>query len=209
MTTAAALLAGSAELGRSLAKHPFVVAAGDGTLASDAFDRWLVEDYFYVVEFRRFLALLAAAAPTEEVRDLLLAALVPLRAELELFRTQAAARQLSLCVEPAPTTLGYASYLHASLLDGFEVALAVLYGAEKAYYDAWAPLRACAQANSPYWPFINNWSAPEFGVWVEELAAALDRVTPLGPTSGQRRAFSRVLRLELRFWNGVHVGDGW
>jgi hypothetical protein len=31
----------------------FVVAAGDATLASDAFDRWLVEDYFYVVEFRR------------------------------------------------------------------------------------------------------------------------------------------------------------
>lgn len=207
MSTSATLLADSAALWNSLTRHPFVLAAGAGTLPAAAFDRWLVEDYHYVVEFRRFLARLAAGAPDEAIRNLLLEALVPLRAELELFRGQAAARQLDLATDPGLTTLGYASYLHAALLDGFEVGLTVLYGAEQAYYDAWLAVRASAEAASPYWPFIDNWSAPAFGAWVDELASALDRVSPTGPSPAQRRGFARVVRLELRFWDAVHVGE--
>lgn len=183
--------------------HPFVRQAADGTLPPEAFDRWLVEDHHFVVAFRRFLGGLAALAPEEEARDLLTGALVPLQAELDLFRAEAAARGLDLGGEPSPTTLGYSSFLVASLLDGWRIALSVLYGAEKAYFDAWSVVRAAAEASSPYWSFIDNWSSPAFGVWVDDLAALVER------HGLDEVAFDRVVRFELRFWDAVHRGEGW
>lgn len=208
MSAAQTLLAGQADRWAELVRHPFVTATADGSLPPEVFDRWLVEDHAYVVEFRRFLAALVALAPDEPGRDLLAGALGPLQAELDLFRAEAARRGLPLTGEPGPTTLGYSSYLHASLLDGLPVALAVLFGAEKAYYDAWAAVRAGAAA-SAYRPFVQNWSSPEFGAWVDDLGELLDRVCPDGPTGAQRTAFDRVVRFELRFWDAVHTGEHW
>lgn len=184
--------------------HPFVHAAADGTLAPEAFDRWLVEDHHFVVGFRRFLARLVELAPDEDARDLLAAAQVPLQAELDLFRAEAGKRGLDLGAEPSPTTLGYTSFLLAAPADGWPVALTVLYGAEKAYFDAWSVVRATAERSSPYWSFIDNWSSPAFGAWVDDLAALVDR---LAPDPAVDRALERVVRFELRFWDAVHRGE--
>lgn len=186
--------------------HPFVHAAADGTLAPEAFDRWVVEDHHFVVGFRRFLARLVELAPDEDARDLLAAAQVPLQAELDLFRAEAGKRGLDLGAEPSPTTLGYTSFLLAAPADGWPVALAVLFGAEKAYFDAWSVVRAKAERSSPYWSFIDNWSSPAFGAWVDDLAALVDR---LAPDPAVDRALERVVRFELRFWDAVHRGEAW
>ena len=183
--------------------HPFVAGAADGSLSEEAFGRWLVEDHHFVVGFRRFMARLVELAPDEAARDLLSGALVPLQAELDLFRAEAAARHLDLDAEPGPTTLGYTSFLLASTADGFATAVTVLYGAEKAYFDAWSAVRRKAEASSPYWPFIDNWSSPAFGAWVEEVGALVDR------TGRDDLAFDRVVRFELRFWDAVHRGERW
>jgi thiaminase/transcriptional activator TenA len=186
--------------------HPFVRAAADGTLPRQSFDRWLVEDHHFVVGFRRFLARLVELAPDEAARDLLAGAQVALQAELDLFRAQAETRGLDLTAEPGPTTLGYTSFLLAAPADGWPVALTVLYGAEKAYYDAWSTVRAEAEASSPYWSFIDNWSSPAFGAWVDDLAGL---VATLPPSPETDRAFDRVVRFELRFWDAVHRGEEW
>lgn len=183
--------------------HPFVAAAADGSLAPEAFERWLVEDHHFVVGFRRFLARLVELAPDEPARDLLAGALVPLQAELDLFRREAVARGLDLAAEPGPTTLGYTSFLLASAADGWRTALTVLYGAEQAYFDAWSAVRRRAEASSPYWPFIDNWSSPAFGAWVDDLAALVER------HGRDDAAFERVVRFELRFWDAVHRGETW
>lgn len=183
--------------------HPFVAAAADGTLPEEAFERWLVEDHHFVVGFRRFLARLVELAPDEAARDLLAGALVPLQAELDLFRAAATERGLDLGTEPGPTTLGYTSYLLASTADGWRVALTVLYGAEKAYFDAWSVVRRQAEQSSPYWPFIDNWSSPAFGEWVDDVGRLLEQV------GRDERSFERVVRFELRFWDAVHGAEGW
>lgn len=208
-SAAAQLTGGAAPLWERLTRHPFVVAAGDGTLDPRTFDRWLVEDYAYVVGFRRFLAGLVTISADDAARDVLCSALNPLQTELELFREQAAHRGLDLDTEPGPTTLGYASYVQASLQDGYRVALTVLYGAELAYHDAWRAVREQAQQHSPYWPFIGNWSSPAFGAWVTDIAALLDAAAPNGANPDMVRAFGRVVRFELRFWDAVYAGERW
>lgn len=208
-TVATTLLSGSAELWSRLGSHPFVVLAGDGTLERAAFDRWLVADHHFVVGFRRFLAGLVTLAPDQQAADVLAAALGPLQAELDLFRREAADRGLDLTAEPGPTTLGYTAYLQSSLQDGYGVALAVLYGAEKAYYDAWSAVRSQASRTGDYWPFVANWSSEAFAGWVAAVAGLLDRCSPGGPTPAMVTAFDRVVRFELRFWSAVHAGEGW
>jgi thiaminase/transcriptional activator TenA len=208
-TVAADLLDGSGPSWFRLGAHPFIAQAGDGSLRRATFDRWLVADHYFVVGFRRFLTGLVTMAPDEHAADVLAAGLGALQAELDLFRREAAARGLDLAAEPGPITLGYTAFLRASLQDGYEVALAVLYGAEKAYFDAWSAVRAGAQADSDYWPFVDNWSSPAFAGWVASLAGLLDAVAPGGPSTAMRVAFDRVVRFELRFWSAVLTGDRW
>jgi thiaminase/transcriptional activator TenA len=209
MSTARALLARSAPLWQRLTSHPFVTGVADGDLEPAAFDRWLVQDHSFVIGFRRFLAGLVLLAPDARAGDVLAAGLGPLQAELDLFRREAGNRRLDLAAEPSPTTLGYTSYLNASLADGYPVAITVLYGAEKAYYDAWAAVRAKAKRASPYWSFVDNWSSDAFAGWVAAVARLLDAAAPTGPASAMCTAFDRVVRFELRFWDGVHSGETW
>lgn len=197
------LVAGAGELWAQIPRHPFVVAAADGSLPQEAFGRWLVEDHHFVVGFRRFLARLVAIAPDETARDVLAGALAPLQAELDLFRSEAERRGLDLGAEPNPTTLGYTAYVQAAADDGWATALTVLYGVEKAYFDAWCAVRATAETSSPYWAFIDNWSSDAFGSWVAGIEGILHHV------EADRAAFERVVRFELRFWDAVHRDEQW
>ena len=203
MTKAVQLVDANADLWAHIVTHPFVVAAADGSLDPVAFDRWVVEDHAFVAGFRRFLSGLIEIAPDEAARDVLSRSLAPLQAELDLFRSEAAARGLELGAEPSPTTLGYTSFLIASLADGYDTALTVLYGAEKAYFDAWTAVRSGADRHSPYLSFIDNWASDAFGDWVSDIAQLLERVQPAFD------AFARVVRFELRFWDAVYAGDTW
>lgn len=198
MSVSSELVDAQGELWEAMACHPFVRAAADGSLPAATFDCWLVEDHHFVVGFRRFLAHLVELAPTEAGRDLLAAGLGALQGELDLFRTEAAARGLELDGEPSLTTLGYTSYLIASPADGWETALTVLFGAEKAYFDAWSTVRADAEPSSPYWRFVDNWSSPAFGEWVDGIADLVD-----GLSRPDHRTFRRVVRFELAFWDSV------
>lgn len=196
--TSEALLAAAADQWASLASHPFVVATAEGRLPAEAFGQWLVADHHFVVGFRRFLARLVELAPHEEARDVLAAGLGGLQAELELFRGEAAARHLDLDAEPSLTTLGYTAYLLASPADGWPTALTVLFGAEKAYFDAWSAVRARTDPSSSYWRFVDNWSSAAFGAWVDDVASLVDELP-----EPVHRAFARVVRFELAFWDDV------
>ena len=202
MSVSAELLAGQHQEWVAMARHPFLVAAADGSLPAADFDRWLVEDHHFVVGFRRFLARLVELAPTEPARDLLAGGLGALQAELDLFRAEAVERGLDPHAEPSLTTLGYTSYLMASAADGWEAAVTVLFGAEKAYFDAWSTVRAGADPSRPYWRFVENWSSPAFGAWVDGVAGLVDALT-----RPDHRTFRRVVRFELAFWEAVHTGD--
>jgi len=205
-TVAADLLAGSAAPWSRLSAHPFIAQAGDGSLRRESFDRWLVADHFFVVGFRRFLTGLVTLAPDEHAADVLAAGLGALQAELDLFRREAATRGLDLDTEPGPIALGYTAFLRASLQDGYPVALAVLYGAEKAYFDAWSAVRAEADRSTPYWPLIDDWSNPSYEIWLASLGRLVDATTA---TPEMLRTFDRVIRLELLFLDTLQTGASW
>ncbi len=44
-------------------RHPFVIGIGDGTLDVDRFRFWVRQDYLFLIEYARLLALGCARAP--------------------------------------------------------------------------------------------------------------------------------------------------
>jgi thiaminase len=181
--------------------HPFVTRTSAGSLPRATFDRWLAEDHFFVLSFRAFLEALTLIAPDRQAREVLAGGLAALGPELELFESAAAERGLDLTAEPSLLNVGYSSYLLASVQAGWPVGITVLYGVEKAYYDAWASVRDSTDPGTQYAGFIANWSSPEFSAYVDQLAVLVDREELTTPMS---LAFDRVVRFELAFWDLVH-----
>jgi thiaminase/transcriptional activator TenA len=97
-------------------RHPFVRGIGDGTLDLERFRFWIRQDYLFLIEYSRLLALAAARAPNLDTMTRF-ADLVhdTLRQEMDLHRGYCADLGIPTArleqEQMAPTTRGYTDYL--------------------------------------------------------------------------------------------------
>jgi len=103
--------------------HPFVRGIGDGTLDLERFRFWVRQDYRFLIEYGRLLALGAARAPDlETMRRLADLCQATVRDEMDLHRSYAREFDISeeeLEAEPmAPTTQGYTDFLVRTAAQG-------------------------------------------------------------------------------------------
>ena len=178
--------------------HPFVRGIGDGSLPEDRFRFYVRQDYLFLIDYGRLLALAAARAPRLEwMRRFASLAESVLETEMDLHRQFAArwgvtAEQLE-SERTAPATDAYCDYLlrTASLGDFSELVAAVL---------------PCMWS---YAEWIEMYASEEFGQladWCRELtdAAAAEVAGP-----ARRRmhdAFRASCEHELAFWDSAWKG---
>ncbi len=97
-------------------QHPFVRGIGDGTLSLERFKFWLRQDYVFLIEYARLLALAAARSPDLETMTRF-ATLFKETVETEMNLHRAYASEFGISREeleqelPAPTTRGYTDFL--------------------------------------------------------------------------------------------------
>lgn len=112
--------------------HPFVQGLGDGTLAIERFRHYVRQDYLYLIDYGRLLALGAARAPDlptmAKLAELTQAILVT---EMELHRSFAAEWDIAPteleATAPTATTRAYVdSLLRTAALGDFSELIAVL-----------------------------------------------------------------------------------
>jgi thiaminase (transcriptional activator TenA) len=191
--------------------HPFVRGVGDGTVEPARLERWVRQDYRFLVEYCRLLALAAARSPDLETlrrfADLLQATAVT---EMDLHRSYAAGFGITPddleAEEMAPVTRAYTDFLlrTAATGDFAELAAALLpcmwgfneIGLRLAERGRPADERCAA--------WIDAYADPQF----TELAAwCRDLVDRLGADAGplargrMREAFLVSSRYELAFWD--------
>jgi len=104
-------------------KHPFVQGLGDGTLPREPFQRWLRQDYAFLVDYARLLAWAAARADTlESMRWFSSLLHLTLNTELALHKQYAARYGLDAeeLDEEArwPTTQAYTDFLVRTAAEG-------------------------------------------------------------------------------------------
>jgi thiaminase (transcriptional activator TenA) len=210
---AADLRAAAAEVWEAQHAHPFVRGIGDGTLPERAFRFYIRQDYVFLIDYGRLLALGAARAPRLEwMRQFSGLAGAVLESEMDLHRGLAArcgvpAEALEQ-ERPAPATAAYCDFLlrTAALGDFGELAAAVA-PCMWAYAEIAERLAAArAPEHAGYAEWIATYADPEFAAlagWARELVDGAAAETGAAGRARMRAAFLTSSEHELRFWEAA------
>lgn len=206
------LRAEAADVWEAQHAHPFVTGIGDGTLPLDRFRFWVAQDYVYLIDYARLLALGAARAPDlATMRRLADLAQETLGTEMDLHRAYAAelgigADALEATVA-APVTRAYVDFLlRTAALGDFGELLAALLPCMWGFSEVGQ--RLAARPGGPpsdprYAAWIEMYASDEFAAlaaWCREIT---DRAAEGAGEQGRaamRRAFLASSSHELAFW---------
>ena len=200
-------------LWQRMLSHRFLRDTRDGTLPDETFATWMRQDYLFVEAAIPFIAGLVTKAPSEH-REELAGFLPALHRELALFEERAEKTGVDLRgVHPFFTCHAYVHFLLATAYrSSYAEGFTVLYVAEKAYHDSWKTVREELDEDSPWWPFVDNWSSEAFGKWVRWLQTSLDALAEgAGPDELARmeELFELTTRYEIAFWEMAITGEEW
>ena len=203
-----------------LFSHPFVVGVGDGSLSTDRFIFYMKQDYFFLVQYSRMLALATAKAPDLDGVSRFAALLgETLNTEMELHRSYCGRLGVSMeelaAVRPAPVTLAYTDYLLRVAYEGtLTDVIANLLPCQWGYYETGLHLARTGDTSeaNPYAEWIAMYSDPEFGAFVEWLRGFLDSLTANAGEAEMRRLEDNFLtstRYEYLFWEMSYNLQDW
>jgi thiaminase (transcriptional activator TenA) len=202
-------------------KHPFVQGLGDGTLPREPFQRWLRQDYVFLVDYARLLAWAAAKADTlDSMRWFTSLLHLTLNTELSLHKQYAARYGLDaeeLNEETRwPTTQAYTDFLVRTAAEGdLADAVAALMPCLWGYvYIAQRLARARRRTGSEgeYDQWIEQYSSAEFVKAAEWLRQELNRLTHGAGNEKKKRLTDLFLlssRYEFLFWEMCWQGEEW
>jgi thiaminase/transcriptional activator TenA len=191
--------------------HPFVRGIGDGTVDVERFERWLRQDYRFLVEYCRVFALAAARSPDlttlRKFAELLQETAVT---EMDVHRSYAAEFGITPddleAEEMAPVTRGYTDFLVRTAAVGeFAELAAALLPCMWGYSEIGLRLaergrpadRRCAA-------WIDAYADPGFAElagWCRDLVDGLAEESGPSIRSRMREAFLASSRYELAFWD--------
>jgi thiaminase/transcriptional activator TenA len=190
--------------------HPFVRGIADGTLPVAQFERYVRQDYVFLIDYGRLLALGAARAPdVPTMRRFAELTQAILGGEMELHR--AFAREFGItdaeleAEEPAFVTRAYTDFLlrTAALGDFAELAAALL-PCMWGYAQIGERLAAGPRpADERYARWIDTYADPEFAELATWCRALVDRLAAETGEAGRERmrgAFVVCSEHELAFW---------
>lgn len=201
---------------RAQLEHPFIRGIADGSLGVDRFRFWIRQDYLFLIEYCRLLALAAARAPDlPTLRRLSGLLQATAGQEMDLHRAYAAEFGISAGElegeTAAPATRAYCDFLLrvAATGDFAELASALLpcmwafseIGRHLAELDP--------PAHARYQKWIEMYSSPEFqeeATWCQELVDRLAQGAGDRVHKRMEAAFMTSCRYELAFWEMAWTG---
>lgn len=211
------LLETGADLWAAQKRHPFVTELAAGTLDEAAFRHWIEQDYLYLLDYARLLAVAGAKAHTEETMTAFIGiARNTLEREMDLHRAFAADYGLSRedleAAEKAPTCEAYTSFLLRTAYEGSlpEIA-AALYPCGQAFLDVAEHAADLATEDHRYTPWIETYDSEEFRAVVRTMRAVVDRCGAEypGERDAMTRAFLTSARFEYQFWEMAYTQETW
>jgi thiaminase/transcriptional activator TenA len=200
-------------------QHPFVRGIGDGTLGLERFQFWLRQDYVFLIEYARLLALAAARSPDLETMTRFATLLKEtVETEMNLHRAYAAEFGISheqLEREPtAPTTRGYTDFLLRVAATGdFAELVAALLPCMWAFSEIGRRLAMQpAPSEKRYARWIAMYSSREFAElaeWCRDLLDSLAADLPERDLQKLEAAFLTSSRYEWQFWEMAWKMELW
>ena len=200
--------------------HPFISGVGDGSLPVEKFKHYVRQDYVYLIDYSRVLALASAKAPDLEAMGWFAGLLdETLNVEMDLHRTYCAefgvTREDLESTKPAPTTVAYTSYLlKVAHQQSFGELVASLLPCQWGYWEIGDHLaRRGEPKQAPlYCQWIQMYASEEFASLAQEIRALTSRVAQdAGPRQleAMAEAYLTSLRFEYMFWEMSYSQEEW
>ena len=193
--------------------HRFVTGLGDASLPAHAFRRYLTQDYLFLIQFSRAMAL--AAYKSDTLADLraasaTLAALLDVEMPLHVaYCTGWGIDETALQAEPeALETIAYTRFVLERGLAGDRLDLeAALAPCVLGYREIGATLHAAggAKAANPYAAWILTYAGDEYRAVADAAERTLDRLWAARGSEARYPSllatFGAATRLEAAFWD--------
>jgi thiaminase (transcriptional activator TenA) len=213
------LRANADEIWEAQHSHPFVRGIGDGTLDRKRFRFWIRQDYLFLIEYSRLLALATARAPDLDTMRKFAGLLHDtLHEEMDLHRSYSADLGIPAAdlerEKMAPTTRGYTDYLlRTATVGDFAELVAALLPCMWGFNEIG---RRLAEHGLPddehYARWVKMYASDQFTALVDWLRELTDRIsTNLPPESRDRirETFLTSSRYELAFWEMAWTLETW
>jgi thiaminase (transcriptional activator TenA) len=189
-------------------QHPFVRGIGEGSLDPEKFRHYVRQDYLFLTDYARLLALGCARAPRldEMTRFAELAGAV-LGSEMELHRSYAAEWGISTAEledeRPTATTRAYTDFLlRVAALGDYGELVAALLPCMWGYHELAVHLvERGSPGNRLYARWIDEYAGAEFGELTAWCRGLTDRAAEASDRHRMTDAFLTSSRYELAFWD--------
>jgi len=188
--------------------HPFVRGLQDGTLDEAAFQFYIRQDYLFLLEYARLLALGCARAPEAgAMRRFAQLTEGVLTRELELHRSYAGDWGITAAElehgRPTLTTRAYTDFLlRVAALGDYGELVAALLPCMWGYHELATQLAGPGRPNSSlYAGWIDAYSDAEFGELAAWCRTLVDEASESSSRPRMLDAFLSSSRYELAFWD--------
>ncbi|MCI2424864.1 thiaminase II [Candidatus Acetothermia bacterium] len=209
----------TAPIFKKILSHPFVVGIGDGTLPEDKFCFYIKQDYLFLIEYSRVLALAAAKAQSLNTMEKFAALLhSTLNVEMDLHRQYAKefgiSRQELQRAEIAPTVRAYTDYLLQTAFSGsLGEIVASITPCGWGYYEIATHLSGRGKPAHPlYRQWIEMYASQEFGALAYWLRDLLDQEGLQAGEEKRKMMINKFIfsaKYEYLFWEMAYTDQRW
>jgi len=198
---------------------PLLERLSDGTLPSEVFRHYILQDAIYLKHYARCLAIVAAKAPDNaQVLRFLGSAQKAITVEQGLhagFLTQFGISSADVtAAEPSPSCFAYTNFLLATAYHcSYAVALSAILPCFWIYWHVGEGIKSRpAIEGNVFQAWINTYGDPQFAAGAREVIALTDiAARAASPTERQQMmdAFVRASQYEWMFWDSAWRLETW
>ena len=205
---------------RAILDHPFVTGIGDGSLDVEKFRFYVCQDYVYLIDYSRILALASARAPDLQTMGWFARLLdETLNTEMQLHRGFCAqfgitSRELEE-TRAAPTTLAYTSFLLSVAHQGSYSELAASFlPCQWGYWEIgdYLARRGEPEGAPLYCQWIRMYVSEEYKALAHRARALVNGLAEKAGADEAARmeeAYLTSLRYEYLFWDMAYKLEAW
>lgn len=210
----------TAVMHRRIFSHPMITGIGDGTLDVEVFKFYLRQDYLFLIQYCRVMAIAVTRAPDLDsmirFADLLHETL---NTEMDLHRRYCVRFGIDeedlAITEPAPTTVGYTTFLLDTASRGsFGETVAAMLPCQWGYSEIGKRLAAQGEPCSAplYSEWVQMYASTEFLHLANQACALADRLADEASPQERRRmeqVYVTSTRYEYMFWDMSYNMEEW
>lgn len=209
----------NSDIYQKIINAPFNKELLRGSLCLSKFKEYIIQDYYYLIYFRKSLSILSSRTNNiDDTITFLNAAKYVIESEQELhkkfFKIFNIKNEYLSNEVISPICHHYSQFLiNTSLIEPYPIAIAAILPCFRIYAEISTEILNKVEKTNPYYIWIENYSGQDFNKQVDLIESLVDRVASLNNNnsiiSDMYEKYRIASKLELMFWESAYNIEKW